>query len=147
VPEEGHVLEVTPINRVNSVRSSAYIRSWGYEDQPLTAQQEQKLEDLLDRYHAVQQANVVTEEEVTAAVLGTAKAFSELTVAEANRVAAHLLVRIALHTHFADRLPKPPPPFGEEVAWLSRDRRLMERVISRAGWDTAEYFMPAHPLD
>jgi hypothetical protein len=62
-------------------------------------------------------------------------------------VAAHLNVRIALHTHFRALLPDPPPDFAHEVEWLNRDRRLLDRVIARAGWDTAEYFLPPHPLD
>jgi hypothetical protein len=134
------------MNLVKSVRTTTYIRSWGYAaERPLTPLQEQKLASLLDRYHEVQDHNLVTELEVDQAVLGRAVPFSQLTVAEANQVASHLLVRIALHTHFRNRLPDPAPDFAGEVAWLSEDRELADRVISRAGWDTAEYFMPAHP--
>ncbi len=134
------------MNRVKSVRTTAYIRSWGYDaHRPITTQQEQKLQTLLDRYHEVQDHNVVTELMVDAAVLGKSIPFSELTVAEANQVSSRLVVRIALHTHFQDRLPNPPPDFADEVSWLASDRVLTERVISRAGWDTAEYFMPVYP--
>lgn len=141
------ITEVSPINIVKSVRSTTYLRSWGYDQKSLTAHQEQQLQDLLDRYHEVQKANVVTEQDVTASVLGDAKPFSLLSVTEANRVASHLLIRIALNTYFADRLPAPHPDFEGEVAWLHNDRQLLDRVISRAGWDTAEYFMPSHPSD
>ncbi len=134
------------MNLVKSVRTTAYLRSWGYADaRPITAQQEQKLQELLDRYHEVQDANQVTELMVDDAVLGKSVPFGELSVNEANQVSSHLLVRIALHTHFRDRLPDPPPDFAREVSWLAADRLLMDRVISRAGWDVAEYFMPAHP--
>jgi hypothetical protein len=136
------------MHEVPSSRRTTYVRSWGYDDdRPLTPQQEDKLADLLDRYHAVQTRNVVTELDVTDAVLGRAKPFSRLTVAEANKVAAHLLVRIALHTHFAEELPEEPLSFAEEGTWLMGRRLLADRVISRAGWDTAEYFLPAHPLN
>jgi hypothetical protein len=135
------------MHEVPSSRRTAYIRSWGYEaDRPLTPLQEQKLQELLDRYHAVQSHNVVTELEATEAILGQPVPFSRLTVAQANKVAAHLQVRIALHTHFQDRLPETPLSFAEEATWLYEHRLLADRVISRAGWDTAEYFLPAHPV-
>ena len=134
------------MNLVKSVRTTAYLRSWGYADaRPITAQQEQKLQALLDRYHEVQDVNQVTELMVDGAVLGKPVPFGELSVNEANQVSSHLLMRLALYTHFRDRLPNPAPDFAGEVAWLAADRRLMDRVISRAGWDVAEYFMPAHP--
>jgi hypothetical protein len=136
------------MHQVPSSRRTTFVRSWGYEaDRPLTPLQEQKLADLLERYHDVQTHNAVTELEVTEAVLGDARPFSRLTVAEANKVAAHLLVRIALHTHFADRLPAEPLDFAGEATWLHEHRLLADRVISRAGWDTAEYFLPAHPTN
>ena len=134
------------MNLVKSVRTTAYLRSWGYAvARPITAQQEQKLQALLDRYHEVQVANRVTELMVDDAVLGKSVPFGELSVSEANQVSSHLLVRLALHTHFRDSLPEPPPDFAGEVSWLADDRLLMDRVISRAGWDVAEYFLPAHP--
>jgi hypothetical protein len=136
------------MNQVKSVRTTAYLRAWGYDNSgAATAQADRRLQDLLDRYHEVQDRNVVTELDVTRVALGTEKPFGELTPSEANRVAAHLLVRIALYTHFRDRLPDPPPDFAGEVDWLHEDRRLLDRVISRAGWDTAEYFMPPHPTE
>ncbi|PSR20754.1 MAG: hypothetical protein C7B45_13490 [Sulfobacillus acidophilus] len=125
-----------------------FLRSWGYlPDRPITPNQEHRLNELVDQYHAVQNHNFVDELEITEAILGQDKPFSELTVDQANHVAAHLNVRIALHTHFRDLLPDPPPDFAHEVEWLNRDRRLLDRVIARAGWDTAEYFLPPHPLD
>lgn len=136
------------MHRVKSSRSTTFVRSWGYENnRELTPQQEQMLSDLLDRYEEVQSHNLVTETEVCQAVLGAEKPFSQLCVNEANRVASHLLVRIALHTYFKDQLPEDPPGFAEETQFLHNNRALMDRVISRAGWDTAEYFMSAHPLD
>lgn len=134
------------MNLVKSVRTTAYLRSWGYADaRPITAQQEQKLQALLDRYHEVQDANQVSELMVDDAVLGKSVPFGELSVNEANQVSSHLLVRLALYTHFRDRLPEPAPDFAGEVSWLAADRLLSDRVMSRAGWDVAEYFMPAHP--
>lgn len=125
-----------------------FLRSWGYAaDRPLTPNQEHRLNELVDRYHAVQSVNFVDELDITEAVLGTAKPFSELTVSEANRVAAHLNVRIALHTHFRDNMPSPPPDFAHETVWLEQDRALQNRVLARAGWDVAEYFLSPHPLD
>jgi hypothetical protein len=136
------------MHEVKSSRRTAFVRSWGYDqDRRLTPQQEQSLEELLERYHAVQEANVVTELDVTAAVVGQAVPFSALSVDQANKVAAHLLVRIALHSHFAAALPDPAPSFAEETTFLHANRELCDRVISRAGWDTAEYFLPAHPSD
>ncbi|HBQ94014.1 MAG: hypothetical protein M1294_07920 [Firmicutes bacterium] len=126
----------------------SFLRSWGYaKDRPLTSYQEQRLNDLLDQYHEVQHKNFVDELDVTEAVIGRAVPFSELTVEEANKIAAHLNVRIALHTHFRDTLPSPPPSFAEETKWLNADRTLLDRVIARAGWDTGEYFLSPHPLD
>ncbi|MCY0877342.1 MAG: hypothetical protein OWU84_00085 [Firmicutes bacterium] len=125
-----------------------FLRSWGYApNRPITPNQEHRLNELVDQYHAVQSQNFVDELDITEAVLGTAKPFSELTVDEANRVAAHLNVRISLHTHFRDALPDPAPDFAHEIEWLYGDRRLLDRVIARAGWDTAEYFLSPHPLD
>jgi hypothetical protein len=133
------------MHQVPSSRRTTFVRSWGYDQAQLTSQQEQKLQELLDRYHEVQSHNLVTETEATEAILGDARPFSRLTVAEANKVASHLLVRIALYTHFQDQLPKEPMSFAEEARWLYGQRILADRVISRAGWDTAEYFLPAHP--
>lgn len=134
------------MNQVKSVRTTAFVRAWGYDGAaPATSQAEQRLWDLLDRYHDVQDVNAVTELEVTRTALGEEKPFNELTPEQAQRVAAHLLVRIALYTHFHELVPEPAPDFAGEVAWLHRDRRLLNRVIARAGWDTAEYFLPAHP--
>lgn len=125
-----------------------FLRSWGYAPgRPITPNQEHRLNELVDQYHEVQTVNFVDELDITEAVLGVSKPFSELTVDEANRVAAHLNVRISLHTHFKDRLPDPPPDFATEVKWLNTDRRLLDRVIARAGWDVGEYFMSPHPLD
>ncbi len=136
------------MNQVKSVRTTAFVRAWGYDgSQPATSQAEQRLGELLDRYHDVQEHNVVTELDVTRAALGQEKPFNELRPQEAQQVAAHLLVRIALYTHFPDLVPDPAPDFAGEVAWLHRDRRLLNRVIARAGWDTAEYFLPAHPKE
>lgn len=123
-------------------------RSWGYaEHRPITAHQEQRLNALLDRYHQVQSENFVDELDVTRAILSKSLPFSQLTIDEANRIAAHLTVRIALHTHFQEHLPRPLPAFADEVSWLGADRQLLDRVIARAGWDTAEYFLSPHPLD
>jgi len=125
-----------------------FLRSWGYApNRPITPNQEQRLNELVDRYHAVQTQNFVDELNVTEAVLGQARPFSELTVDEANRVAAHLNVRISLHTHFRDHLPNPAPDFAHELDFLYRDRELLKRVIARAGWDTAEYFLSPHPVE
>lgn len=125
-----------------------FLRSWGYAlDRPITPNQEHRLNELVDQYHEVQAKNFVDELDITEAVLGQEKPFSELTVEEANRVAAHINVRISLYTHFADALPNPAPNFAHEVEWLNQDRRLLDRVIARAGWDVGEYFLSAHPLD
>jgi hypothetical protein len=125
-----------------------FLRSWGYApDRPLTPNQEHRLNELVDRYHEVQTVNFVDELDVTEAVLGVARPFSELTVDEANRVAAHLNVRISLHTYFREYLPQPAPDFAHELDFLYQDRQLLNRVIARAGWDTAEYFLSPHPLD
>ncbi|MDA8193443.1 MAG: hypothetical protein M0Z53_05545 [Thermaerobacter sp.] len=125
-----------------------FLRSWGYADnRPLTPHQEHRLNDLVDRYHRAQSQNFVDELDITEAVLGQSRAFSTLTVAEANRVAAHLNVRIALHTFFRADLPTPAPAFAGETEWLDQNRALLNRVIARAGWDVAEYFLPPHPLD
>ena len=134
------------MHEVKSSRRTTFVRSWGYDqERRLTSQQEQHLDDLLDRYHDVQEGNVVTELDVTGAIVGSAVPFSALTVEQANKVASHLLVRVALHTHFAKDVPDPAPSFGEETSFLHGNRNLCDRVISRAGWDTAEYFLPAHP--
>ncbi len=126
----------------------AFLRSWGYAaDRPLTSYQEQHLNDLVDRYHQVQHENFVDELDITAAVMGKKVPFSELTVSEANKIAAHLNVRNALHTYFAAELPSPPPTFADETQWLNANRVLLDRVIARAGWDTGEYFLSPHPLD
>jgi hypothetical protein len=126
----------------------SFLRSWGYAKQrTITSYQEQRLNELVDRYHQVQTKNFVDELDVTRVILGKEVPFSELTVAEANRVAAHLNVRIALHTYFKDVLPQPQPPFETETLWLEKDRPLLNRVIARAGWDTGEYFLSPHPLD
>jgi|SRR5579875_270598 len=136
------------MNQVKSVRTTAFVRAWGYdESEPTTSQAEERLWALLDRYHEVQDHNTVTELDVTRAALGEEKPFNELTPSQAHRVAAHLLVRIALYTHFPELVPDPAPDFDGEIRWLNRDRRLLNRVIARAGWDTAEYFLPAHPRD
>lgn len=125
-----------------------FLRSWGYApNRPITPNQEHRLNELVDQYHAVQSQNFVDELDITEAILGRGKPFSEMTVDEANRVAAHINVRIALHTHFHDHLPDPAPDFLHEVQWLNQDRHLLDRVIARAGWDTGEYFLSAHPLD
>ena len=126
----------------------SFLRSWGYaNERPITSYQEQRLNELVDRYHAVQKINFVDELDVTRCILGKELPFSELNVAEANRVAAELNVRVALYTHFKTHLPKKPLPFDQETDWLSADRPLLNRVIARAGWDTGEYFMSPHPLD
>lgn len=126
----------------------SFLRSWGYaNDRPITSYQEQRLNELVDRYHAVQKVNFVDELDVTQAVLGREVPFSELNVAEANRVAAHLNVRVALYTYFQSNLPSTPLAFDRETDWLTADRPLLNRVIARAGWDTGEYFMSPHPLD
>lgn len=125
-----------------------FLRSWGYApDRPITQNQEHRLNELVDQYHAVQTQNFVDELDITESILGKSKPFSEMSVDEANRVAAHINVRIALHTHFQDSLPNPAPDFSHEIEWLNQDRRLLERVIARAGWDTGEYFLSPHPLD
>lgn len=125
-----------------------FLRSWGYAlDRPITPNQEHRMNELVDQYHTVQSRNFVDELDITEAVLGTEKPFSELTVEEANKVAAHLNVRISLHTHFRESLPNPAPDFAHEVEWLNSDRSLLDRVIARAGWDTGEYLMSSHPLD
>lgn len=125
-----------------------FLRSWGYApDRPITQNQEHRMNELVDQYHAVQSKNFVDELDITAAVLGQEKPFSELSVDQANKVAAHLNVRISLHTHFREFLPDPAPDFAHEVEWLDQDRHLLDRVIARAGWDTGEYFMSSHPLD
>ncbi len=125
-----------------------FLRSWGYApNRPLTQNQEHRLNELVDRYHAVQTANFVDELDITDVILGLEKPFSELTVSEANRVGAHLNVRISLHTYFHEELPEPLPDFRHEVEWLNNNRQLLDRVIARAGWDTGEYFLPPHPLD
>lgn len=125
-----------------------FLRSWGYApNRPITPNQEHRLNELVDQYHAVQQHNFVDELDITEAVLGDSRPFSELTVDQANKVAAHLNVRIALHTYFKEALPDPAPDFAHEVAWLNQDRRLLDRVIARAGWDAGEYFLSPHPLD
>ncbi len=125
-----------------------FLRSWGYApNRPITPNQEHRLNELVDQYHVVQSQNFVDELDITEAILGEGLPFSELTVQQANRVAANLNVRIALHTHFQDRLPTPVPDFAHEVEWLNEDRGLLDRVIARAGWDTGEYFLSAHPLD
>jgi hypothetical protein len=121
-------------------------RSWGYaEGRALTSNQEQSLNHLLEKYHAVQSHNFVDELDVTEAVLHKSVPFSELTVEEANHVHAHLEVRIMLHTYFADSLPEEPQDFAHEADLLYHDRRLVERVVARAGWDTGEYFFSPHP--
>ncbi|MCY0881561.1 MAG: hypothetical protein OWS74_06155 [Firmicutes bacterium] len=121
-----------------------FLRSWGYAiDQPITSYAEQRLNDLLETYHRVQTKNVVDELDVTAAILGKSLSFSELTIPQAQRIGAHLSVRIALYTHFAQCLPPEPLSFNEEISWLTSNRSLLERVLARAGWDTAEYFLPA----
>jgi hypothetical protein len=126
----------------------AFLRSWGYApDRPLTSYQEQHLNALVDRYHRVQHENFVDELDITSAVIGKKIPFSELTVPEANKVAAHLNVRNALHTYFAAELPSPAPSFAEETQWLHANRVLLDRVIARAGWDTGEYFLSPHPLN
>lgn len=126
----------------------AFLRSWGYaKDRPLTSYQEQHLNGLVDRYHEVQHQNFIDELDITEAIIGRKIPFSELNVAEANKVAAHLNVRIALHTYFAQELPSPAPSFAEETQWLNQDRPFLNRVIARAGWDTGEYFLSPHPLD
>lgn len=128
----------------------AYLRSWGYEtDRSITAHQENRLNELVDLYHSVQSHNYVDELDITESTVNKSNPFSELTVEEANRVAAHLNVRIALYTHFTAELPKEPMSFPQEVAWLTEtpQRLLLERVVARAGWDTGEFFFPAHPLD
>lgn len=126
----------------------AHIRSWGYApSHPVTGNQERRLIQLLDRYHAVQSSHLVDELDVVDAILGEARPFSTLSVPEANRVAAHLNVRIALYTYFRDALPAPLPDFAQQVDFLQQDRDLLDRVIARAGWDVGEYFFPAHPLD
>lgn len=123
-------------------------RSWGYApNRPITPNQEQKLNELVDRYHGVQSHNFVDELDITESILGQAIPFSELSVDQANRVAAHLNVRIALYTHFQENLPDPLPSFPEETTWLNEDRQLLNRIIARAGWDTAEYFLSPHPLE
>ena len=125
-----------------------FLRSWGYApDRPITQNQEHRLNELVDQYHAVQTQNFVDELDITEAILEKGKPFSEMTVEEANRVAAHINVRIALHTYFRDTLPNPAPDFAHEVEWLNQDRHLLDRVIARAGWDTGEYFLSPHPLD
>ncbi len=125
-----------------------FLRSWGYApNRPIMPNQEHRLNELVDQYHAVQTHNFVDELDITEAILGEMKPFSEITVEQANRVAAHLNVRIALHTHFKDYLPDPAPDFAHEVEWLNKDRGLLDRVIARAGWDVGEYFLPPHPLD
>ncbi len=126
----------------------SFLRSWGYAKQrSVTSYQEQRLNELVERYHQVQHKNFVDELDVTLAILGKELPFSELTVDEANRVAAHLNVRIALYTYFQSYLRDPAPEFAAETHWLEKDRQLLNRVIARAGWDTGEYFLPAHPLD
>ncbi len=126
----------------------SFLRSWGYAKQrAITSYQEQRLNELVDRYHQVQTKNFVDELDVTRVILGKEVPFSELTVAEANRIAAHLNVRIALHTYFKTVMPEPLPPFETETLWLETDRQLLNRVIARAGWDTGEYFLSPHPLD
>ena len=126
----------------------SFLRSWGYaKHRAITSYQEQRLNELVDRYHQVQTKNFVDELDVTRVILGKEVPFSELTVAEANRIAAHLNVRIALHTYFKDAMPEPLPPFETETLWLENDRHLLDRVIARAGWDTGEYFLSPHPLD
>ncbi len=126
----------------------SFLRSWGYaQDRPITSYQEQRLNELVDRYHAVQTVNFVDELDVTKAILGREVPFSQLNVGEANRVAAHLNVRIALYTYFESSLPPKKLAFDHETDWLTADRPLLNRVIARAGWDTGEYFMSPHPLD
>ena len=123
-------------------------RSWGYAvGRTLTSNQEQGLNRLLEQYHRVQSHNFVDELDVTQAVLSKAVPFSELTVEEANRVNAHLVVRVMLHTYFAEALPEEAKDFDHEVDLLHSDRRLADRVVARAGWDTAEYFFSPHPLE
>lgn len=125
-----------------------FLRSWGYApNRPITPNQEHRLNELVDQYHAVQSQNFVDELDITEVVLGDGRPFSELTVSEANKVAAHLNVRISLHTHFQDRLPSPAPAFGDEIEWLNQDRLLLDRVIARAGWDAGEYFLSPHPVE
>ncbi len=122
-------------------------RSWGYaQGRTLTSNQEQNLNRLLDKYHTVQDHNFVDELDVTQVVLGRTVPFSELTVEEANHVNAHLEVRIMLHTYFKDVLPQEPQDFAHEADLLYHDRRLVERVVARAGWDTGEYFFSPHPV-
>jgi len=125
-----------------------FLRSWGYApDRPITPNQEHRLNELVDQYHAVQSHNFVDELDITEAILGKSLPLSELTADQANRVAAHINVRIALHTHFQQYLPHPEPDFAHETDWLNDDRGLLDRVIARAGWDTGEYFLSPHPLD
>ncbi len=123
-----------------------YRRSWGYAPgRSLTYHQEQTLNHRLEKYHNVQHVNFVDELEVTQAILSRAVPFSELTVEEANRINAHLDVRIVLHTYFADLMPDPPADFAHEIDVLWTNRRVTNRVVARAGWDTAEYFFSPHP--
>lgn len=123
-------------------------RSWGYaQGRTLTSNQEQNLNRLLERYHVVQAHNFVDELDVTQAIFGEARPFSELSVEEANQVNAHLEVRIMLYTYFSAAMPAEPQDFAHETDLLQTDRRLVERVIARAGWDTGEYFFSPHPLD
>ena len=125
-----------------------FLRSWGYaSDRPITPNQEHRLNELVDQYHAVQSTNFVDELDITKAILSKDCPFSVLTVEEANRVAAHLNVRIALHTYFREALPDPTPDFPHETEWLNANRQLLDRVIARAGWDVGEYFLSPHPLD
>lgn len=124
----------------------AFHRSWGYAPgRPITPHQEHRLNELVEDYHRVQAHNFVDELDVTEAVLGKAVPFGELTVEEANRVASQLSVRIMLYTHFQPDLPEEPKDFAHELDPLYRNRRLMDRVIARAGWDTADYFLSPHP--
>lgn len=125
-----------------------FLRSWGYaEKRPITPNQEHRLNELVDRYHEVQTQNFVDELDITETVLNRGLPFSELTVEQANRVAAHLSVRISLYTHFKDHLSEPAPNFAHETDFLQSDRVLLDRVVARAGWDTGEYFFSSHPLD
>lgn len=126
----------------------SFNRSWGYaERRTLTPLQEHRLSERLDRYHEVQHHNFVDELDVTTAILGKSVPFSELTVDQANRVAAQLNVRIALYTYFSQYVPANPADFEHEVDALAADRQLLHRVIARAGWDTGEYFLPPHPTN
>ena len=105
----------------------SFLRSWGYAKQrAITSYQEQRLNELVDRYHQVQTKNFVDELDVTRVILGKEVPFSELTVAEANRIAAHLNVRIALHTYFKTVMPEPLPPFETHLQHFPDCRLIVD---------------------